>query len=110
MILACLVLVASALLPPVGGVTPPDGTLLVGMDIAPVPKRREQAEVYRIASPLPPAAFRAAYAVAARRAGYETTSSARILVGRRPAGGGFRLVLRPTREGTAGVLTVTRRS
>ena len=106
MILAWLALVAVALLPPIGGITPPDGTLLLGMDIAPASRGRAQADVYRIASLLPPAAFRTAYAVAARRAGYETSSTARILVGRRPAGGGFRLVLRPTHEGSAGMLTV----
>jgi len=108
MIPACLLLLASAILPSIGGIVAPDGTALIAMDIASGAQGRATADVYRIASPLPPRAFSAAYAAAARRAGYETTSSARIVVGRQPGGGGFRLVLQPRGPGSTGVLTVTR--
>jgi hypothetical protein len=108
MILALCMLLAGALLPPIGGIVPPAGTILVTMDITPDRTGRPKPDVYGIASPLPVPAFRAAYADAARRAGYETSSSARIVVGMLPKRGRFRLVLQPRDGATAGVLTVRR--
>lgn len=106
MVLAALALLASVSLPPVGGIAPPADTTLVGMDITPGATDGVPPDTYRIASPLPPAEFRAVYAAAARRAGYETTSSARIVAGVHPAGRRFRLVLQPHRGGSTGVLTI----
>lgn len=106
MVPACLALLASVLLPPIGGVTPPVGTTLVGMDITPAGTNGMPPDTYRIASTLPPAEFRAAYAAAARRAGYETTSSARIVAGIHPSGRRFRLVLQPHGGGSHGMLTM----
>lgn len=108
MILAVLLSLATALWPPVGGISPPDNTQLVAMDLAVADKTSSSSAVYRIASPLPPKVFRAAYAAAARRAGYETISSAHIVTGKRSTGDGFRLVLQPRASGSTGVLTMTR--
>jgi hypothetical protein len=108
MILAVLLSLATALLPPIGGIAPPDATELVAMDVAVGGKAGSSPVVYRIASPLLPKVFRAAYAAAARRAGYETVSSARIVTGKRPTGDRFRLVLQPRATGSTGVLTVMR--
>ncbi|GAA0663695.1 hypothetical protein FHT00_001200 [Sphingomonas insulae] len=105
MVPACLALLASVL-PPIGGVMPPVGTTLVDMDITPAGTNDVPPETYRIASALPPAAFRAAYAAAARRAGYETSSSARIVAGIHPSGRRFRLVLQPHGGGSRGILTM----
>jgi len=60
----------AAPLPPIGGIAPPPGTMLLTMDIAAGGRSRPVPDVYRIASALPVAEFRAAYAAAARHAGY----------------------------------------
>jgi hypothetical protein len=93
-------------LPPIGGIAPPPGTMLLTMDIAAGGRSRPVPDVYRIASALPVAEFRAAYAAAARHAGYETTVRPRSIVGWRPGAGSFRLVLASKDNATTGVLSV----
>jgi hypothetical protein len=102
---------SSMSLPAIGGIAPPVGTTLVNMDITPDGPGLPKADVYEIASTSTLSAFRDAYAAAARRAGYDTTITARRIAGVRRDGARFRLLLEPdgvNGDHVSGVLTITR--